>query len=619
MTKKEKHLALQHVTFFSSPLKMFNPNIEANPQQKQAVLHIVNKSSFPAPYILYGPPGTGKTATLVEAIVQIHKAFPLNCILVCTPSNTAADEIARRLLKFIETSEVCRIYSPSKDPSTIDEELKSCSYGGGTANKQTDEFINKKAILVSTLCYAMRFVLMGLRASYFSHIFIDETGQGIEPDVLIPISIASKNRKLYSQIVVAGDPQQLGPTVTSKLAEVILGRSILERLISYNIYQKNYHGNYNPKYITKLLRNYRSHPKILHISNELFYDNQLLPQLSIDNNQKVQFPVIFHAVDGLEEKSSYSPSTFNVKEINVVLKYVYDLINNKTEFGQVTAEDIGIVTPFKEQSMRIKKILQQEDAKEKKKIKDNVDTENTVHVFEKYKKGEKNELKSDEVIQNKNTKETNIKIKDDKEKLINEVGKDGKTKVKVQKIKNAKCQAANDVNEIKCRNLKNINVGTVELFQGQERKIIIMTTVRSKLLLHDGKQHLGFLSNPKRFNVAMTRAQAALIVIGNPRILQEDEMWRYFLKYCIDNGSYRGYKFALSESHSNNPKPVLSGSQRITTSAKLFKGKPFKFFPLDAIESKKMTADVLAKSRRCKYKEPAQSKLCESFRKLSLT
>lgn len=54
----------------------FNPAIENNPEQKQAVLNISSKSSKPAPYILYGPPGTGKTATLVEAICQVrHSSF----------------------------------------------------------------------------------------------------------------------------------------------------------------------------------------------------------------------------------------------------------------------------------------------------------------------------------------------------------------------------------------------------------------------------------------------------------------------------------------------------------------------------------------------------------------
>lgn len=44
-----------------------------------------------------------------------------------------------------------------------------------------------------------------------------------------------------------------------------------------------------------------------------------------------------------------------------------------------------------------------------------------------------------------------------------------------------------------------IEIGSVEQYQGQERLIIIITTVRSKskLLKFDSRSHLGFLSNPK--------------------------------------------------------------------------------------------------------------------------
>ena len=37
----------------------------------------------------------------------------------------------------------------------------------------------------------------------------------------------------------------------------------------------------------------------------------------------------------------------------------------------------------------------------------------------------------------------------------------------------------------------------------------------------DLKYTLGFLSNPKRFNVAITRAHALLVVIGNPHLLAQ--------------------------------------------------------------------------------------------------
>ncbi|KAM9245617.1 RNA helicase Mov10l1 [Leptosomus discolor] len=68
--------------------------------------------------------------------------------------------------------------------------------------------------------------------------------------------------------------------------------------------------------------------------------------------------------------------------------------------------------------------------------------------------------------------------------------------------------------------LADIKVGTVEEFQGQEYTVIILSTVRSREgLFDDDNQYLGFLSNPKRFNVAITRAKALLIVVGNPHVL----------------------------------------------------------------------------------------------------
>ncbi|KAF8644637.1 hypothetical protein AX16_008364 [Volvariella volvacea WC 439] len=87
-----------------------------------------------------------------------------------------------------------------------------------------------------------------------------------------------------------------------------------------------------------------------------------------------------------------------------------------------------------------------------------------------------------------------------------------------------------------------IRVGSVEEFQGQERRVIIVSTVRStKDLLHFDQRHgLGFIADDKRFNVAMTRAQALLIVIGNPLILGTSPTWRSFLNYIHQNGGWAG-------------------------------------------------------------------------------
>jgi helicase MOV-10 len=71
-----------------------------------------------------------------------------------------------------------------------------------------------------------------------------------------------------------------------------------------------------------------------------------------------------------------------------------------------------------------------------------------------------------------------------------------------------------------------IEIGTVEYFQGREKLIIILSCVRSKT------KTIGFLKNEKRLNVALTRAKALLIVIGNPETLGQNKYWRKFITLC---------------------------------------------------------------------------------------
>lgn len=89
---------------------------------------------------------------------------------------------------------------------------------------------------------------------------------------------------------------------------------------------------------------------------------------------------------------------------------------------------------------------------------------------------------------------------------------------------------------------KGIKVGSVEEFQGQERRVIIVSTVRSSVefVPFDITHTLGFIAKPHRFNTAMTRAQALLIVIGDPNVLSLDPVWRSFLNYIYNNGGWTG-------------------------------------------------------------------------------
>lgn len=92
-------------------------------------------------------------------------------------------------------------------------------------------------------------------------------------------------------------------------------------------------------------------------------------------------------------------------------------------------------------------------------------------------------------------------------------------------------------------NVHEIKIGTVEEFQGQERNVIIVSTVRSQSVPELNKHFkvdLGFVSNPKRFNVSLTRSKSLFIIVGNPFVLKSDENWARLLNKCIANKAYVG-------------------------------------------------------------------------------
>lgn len=88
------------------------------------------------------------------------------------------------------------------------------------------------------------------------------------------------------QVILAGDPKQLGPVVMSLLAKKSgLGQSMLNRFINYPSYLRDpnifpeYNG-YNPKVITHLVNNYRSLPEIVNLFSTLFYKSLLVATVS---------------------------------------------------------------------------------------------------------------------------------------------------------------------------------------------------------------------------------------------------------------------------------------------------------------------------------------------------
>ncbi|KAJ8984692.1 hypothetical protein NQ317_004951 [Molorchus minor] len=465
-----------------------NQTIVGNYEQKTAVKKILNNTSLEVPYIVFGPPGTGKTVTIVEAILQIKRNTSKK-ILVCAPANAACDMLTEKLKEGCKKGELLRITSESVDAQNLNMHIVDyTNYDSDRQfNKVFAEDLVDYRIIVTTL------ILIGKYTGKYHPdvVFIDEAAQAKEPEATCAIGMLEKGK----QIVLAGDPRQLGPSTASHIARGFgLEKSLLERLMELDLYKSN-----DSNFITMLKQNYRSHSTILRLPNQLFYNNQLMAMSAKSENDPLAKIFVFERIMGLykqtagnnctgilgqavefcsviskECREGRSPSYFNTKETQTVLMYIQALLKiNLPKEDKVHPRQIGVVTPYIRQVSILMKIV----------------------AFVK-------------VI------------------LI------AFYLIQVYKIKEL----------LRKNHLEEVEVGTTETFQGREKRIIIISSVRAQkdLLLYDKQYDLGFVKHKKRFNVAVTRAMSKLIIIGCAYVLEHDSHWQAYMNLCEELGTFCG-------------------------------------------------------------------------------
>lgn len=89
-----------------------------------------------------------------------------------------------------------------------------------------------------------------------------------------------------------------------------------------------------------------------------------------------------------------------------------------------------------------------------------------------------------------------------------------------------------------------VNVGIVEDYQAVERDVIIVSLTRSNsaFLPADLEQRVGLFQQAKRMNVALTRAENLLVVVGDPVMMEQDSVWKQWLEFCYHHGFWYGTK-----------------------------------------------------------------------------
>ncbi|EIN12594.1 hypothetical protein PUNSTDRAFT_118369 [Punctularia strigosozonata HHB-11173 SS5] len=102
-----------------------------------------------------------------------------------------------------------------------------------------------------------------------------------------------------------------------------------------------------------------------------------------------------------------------------------------------------------------------------------------------------------------------------------------------------------------------VDFNTVDGFQGQEKDVIILSCVRAGANLHS----VGFLSDTRRMNVALTRARSSLFVLGHsPTLENGDKTWSKIVNDARSRSCHIDVdvNYFTTPGHSTLPSPIPS-------------------------------------------------------------
>ena len=444
---------------------------------------------------------TGKTKTIVEMILQISLRTDLGgAILVCAPSEAAADTVAVRLLYNFNPKQLFRLMHYSRTFEEVPGALLPYCFVENnlfaippfpqlmamkvviTTCRDADMLVQAR-VTNRDLCCLQRNIAMSVNSSsscsampvapHWSSLLIDEAAQATEIDALVPLTVVAPPMDLpisfSPSFVMAGDQHQLGPRTYSH--ETTFSTSLFERISNLPLYADHPYSRKNqipqsrrpPSFpmirppFSNLIRNYRSHPAILGIPSTLFYADTLIPCATDTHSLEPWtrwrgrgWPVLFsvndapEACEDLTAMGGTGSGWFNTSEAFKAISYAIDLLRSNLISDQ---NSICIMAPSGAQVRLLRRL----------------------------------------------------------------------------------CRA---------QNLHDINVGPMEAFQGLESLFVIICTTRTtkKHVSKDIECGFGMVGFKKRFNVAVTRARMGLVVIGNPEVLEMDECWRAFMGFCWRNG-----------------------------------------------------------------------------------
>ncbi|KAJ8039004.1 putative helicase with zinc finger domain [Holothuria leucospilota] len=338
---------------------------DMNPKQEDAARYILgaleNKPPFqPGPTLIIGPFGTGKTHALAKIVMRLILTSRDSKILIATHTNSAADwYITEYLHDFLaklnknKASFLLRVYAAFVNPlrvnQTILDHYTIMTDGQRGFLKPSLTDVANCRVVVTTLATSIHLVNIPELRGHFTHIFIDEAGQALETETMIPLGLAGPR----TVVVLAGDHKQMRPKVHSKEGQNrLFYRSMIERLSILNRSRKC--GN-----TCFLTFNYRMRHEILNFISNFYEGTSLVPMGNHERHPDF-YPISFGVVEGKDE--ARGTSYVNGAEAGLVVAQIKLLMGMwPTDlWGEFTGEDIAVLTPYRQQVKHIRALLRRE-------------------------------------------------------------------------------------------------------------------------------------------------------------------------------------------------------------------------------------------------------------------
>ncbi|XP_074760014.1 5'-3' DNA helicase ZGRF1 [Athene noctua] len=201
----------------------------------------------------------------------------------------------------------------------------------------TNKTMLQQVKVVGVTCAACPFPC--LNTLKFPVVMLDECSQMTEPASLLPIA-----RFQCEKLVLVGDPKQLPPTIqgSESVHEMGLEQTLFDRLCLMG---------HKP---ILLRTQYRCHPAISAIANELFYEGNLTDGVSEQDRSPLLdwLPTLcFYSVNGVEQIERDN-SFYNMAEVHFTVKLIQCLVASGIEGSAV-----GVITLYKSQMCKIQNLL----------------------------------------------------------------------------------------------------------------------------------------------------------------------------------------------------------------------------------------------------------------------